>query len=59
MRQQLRMGTYLNDLAFLQDHNAISILDGGQTVGDDKGRSAVTQPFQSLMYLALGLGIQV
>ena len=39
--KQLIVGATLNDMASLQDHDDIAILDGGEAVGDDENRSAL------------------
>src|SRR5215217_7724352 len=52
------MGSFLDETAFVQHENTIGPLDGGQTMGDDKGRTPFHHPLESLLYKPLGFGIK-
>ena len=47
----------LDDAALFQNHDAVTILDSGQSVGNDKGGSALHQFIHAVLYNFLGTGI--
>ena len=55
---QLSMGALLDETAFVQHENAIGPLDRGQTMGDDKGRTAFHHPLESLLHKPLRFGVE-
>lgn len=42
--QELLMGTDLHNLPLLQNHDPMSLPDGGEPVGDDEGGASLHQP---------------
>jgi hypothetical protein len=57
-REQLRMRAAFGDLALVEDHYAVRVLDGGEPVGDDQRRTALHQVLQSLLHQAFGSTVQ-
>ena len=47
----------LDDAALFQNHDAVTILDSGQSVGNDKGGSALHQFIHAVLYNFLSTGI--
>ena len=47
----------LDDATLFQDHDAVTVFDSGQSVGDDKGGSALHQLIHAVLYDFLSAGI--
>ena len=47
----------LDDTTLFQDHDAVTVFDSGQSVGDDKGGSALHQFIHAVLYDFLSTGI--
>ena len=47
----------LDDATLFQDHDAVTVFDSGQSVGDDKGGSALHQFIHAVLYNLLSTGI--
>ena len=47
----------LDDAALFQNHDAVTVLDSGQSVGDDKGGSSFHQLIHAVLYNFLSTGI--
>ena len=47
----------LDDATLFQDHDAVTVFDSGQSVGDDKGGSALHQFIHAVLYDFLSAGI--
>lgn len=54
---QLIMGTALNNLSLLKNHDTIGVSYGGQTMCDNKGCSSAHQLIHTILNNALGTGI--
>ena len=50
-QQQLTVHSSLHHMTALENHNLVSTLDGGEPVGDHKGRSTRHQLLQRLLHL--------
>ena len=57
MGNQFVVAAALDDASVLEYHDGIRVAHGGQTVRDDKDRSAVHQTVHALLYQCLGAGI--
>ena len=55
--QQLVVGALLDDVAVLEHQDQVGVLDGGQTVGDDKAGAVFGEPVHGLLCNELGPGI--
>ena len=51
------MAAALDDAPLFQDHDAVTVFDSGQSVGDDKGGSALHQLIHAVLYDFLSTGI--
>ena len=51
------MAAALDDASLFQDHDAVTVFDSGQSVGDDKGGSALHQLIHAVLYNFLSTGI--
>ena len=51
------MGTTLDDVSLLQDHDAVTVAYCGKSVGDHKGRPAFHQLIHTILYKLFGTGI--
>lgn len=47
----------LNNLALFENRDAIGVLDGGESMGDDDGRSALSGFIEGLLYDALAADV--
>lgn len=55
---QLLVGPDFRDAAFVKDDDAVGTLNGGEAVGDDKGRSSFHQLFKRLLHESLRLTVE-
>ena len=51
------MGSLLPDFAFVQNNDAIAILDRGEPVGDDQTGSVLHELIQSILDEEFGFGV--
>ena len=58
MLEEFFVPALLDDAAAFQDNDTVSVLDGGEPMGDDERRAAIEQPPKSLLDQFLGLGIE-
>lgn len=56
-REEAFVVALLDNLAFIEDIDAIRVLDGGKPVGDDKGGAVFHETVEGILDLAFGLGI--
>ena len=56
--KQLLVGTTLDDVSLLQDHDAVTVAYCGKSVGDHEGGSFFCKAFQRLLHYLLALVIQ-
>ena len=54
---QFLVGSPLDNPSLLQNHNAVTILDSGQSVGNHKGSSATHQLIHTILHDFLRTGI--
>ena len=57
--KQLLMGSLFPDLALMHDHNAVRMLDGGQTVSYHNGGPALHQLLKGLLDQKLRLRVDI
>ena len=57
LRKQLFVGTTLNNMSLLQNHNAVTVAYCGKSVSDNKSRSAFHQFIHTILHQFLGTGI--
>ena len=55
--EKLPLRTLLDDPAVTHDENHIGLPNGGEPVGDDKGRSALHEPAERILNLHFGSGV--
>lgn len=55
---QIVVTALLGDTAFIDDHNPVGILDGGEAMGDDECGPALGKLGQRLLNKLLGLRVQ-
>jgi hypothetical protein len=56
--QQFGVMADFNDVAPVEDNDAIGVFNGGQAMGDDEGGATLTEDIQRLLDLAFGLSVQ-
>ena len=56
-RDQLIVGTSLDDPSLLHDHDTVGVLDGGETVGDDESGPSFHEGIHAVLYQFFGTGV--
>ena len=57
-RDQLGMGPFFGDFAFIEDQNTVEHADGGKSMGDDDGGSPGHKPFNGFLDERFGFGVE-
>lgn len=55
--QQLLMSTFLNDVALVEDEDAVGVFDGGEAVGDDDGGAVLHEELEAGLDMGFGEGV--